>query len=320
MRIAVPNSAFLGNIESFVRAIDPSGDDLEVQLHQRWVAVHPMVLAIVGAAGVRAAREGTLTRVGETPARSLPYLVRMGLYDRLGVPPPVAVVEHEAAGRFIPLTQIRTNAELGQFIVDMIPLLHAPEEAGPIKYAVSELVRNVLEHSRSTDGAIVCAQYFASSRRLSLGVADTGRGVRASLAEHHVVHTDLDAIQLAMQPGITGTSANFGGNEYNAGAGLFFTKSMARASRNFFVIYSGDSLFKLLKGPAAGRRTLHADPRTDLATRYSGLPRWDGVAVGIDLAVDSHETFQQLLGDIYKAYQLEVRSAKKERFKRARFG
>jgi len=320
VQIAVPNSAFLGNIESFVRGIDPTDGDLDVVLHERWVAVHPLVLAMVGAAGIRARREGRDVRIAETPARSIPYLIRMGLYETLGAEPPAAVMAHEAAGRFIPLSQIRTNEELAAFIIDMIPMLHAPAEAGPIKYVVSELVRNVLEHSRSPDGAVVCAQYFSRSGRLSVGVADTGRGARASLAEHHVVRSDLDALQLAMQPGITGTSANFGGNEYNAGAGLFFTKSMARASRNFFVIYSGDALFKLLKGHEGDARTLNADPSRDLATRHTGLPKWEGMAVGIDLAVDSHATFQQLLNDIYAAYRLEVRSARKDRFKRARFG
>jgi anti-sigma regulatory factor (Ser/Thr protein kinase) len=319
MRIRVPNSAFLGNIEAFVRGLDTTPGGLEVTLNERWVAVHPLVLAMVGVAGARARRLGQDVRVAATPARSLPYLIRMGLYDQLGVSPPTEVVAHEAAGRFIPLSQIRTNDELAAFIIDMIPLLHAPAESGPIKYVVSELVRNVLEHSRSIDGAFVCAQYFATSCRLSVGVADLGRGIRSSLAEHHVVRSDLDAIHLAMQPGITGTSPNFGGNEYNAGAGLFFTKSMARASRNFFVVYSGDALFKLLKGPETGERVLYADPVRDLATRHSGLARWEGTAIGIDLAVDAHSTFQQLLADIYATYRLEVRSAKKDRFKRARF-
>ena len=319
MKIYVPNSAFLGNIEAFVARLDTTPGDLEVSVNPRWVSVHPLVIAMIGAAGASARRAGRSVSVGDSPAASLPYLVRMGLYDRLGVPAPTQVVEHEPAGRFIPLTQVRDNDELQSFIVDMIPLLHAPEESGPIKYVVSELVRNVFEHSRSLDGAIVCAQYFAKSRRLSIGVADTGRGIRASLAESHMTGSDLEAIQLAMQPGITGTSPNFGGNEYNAGAGLFFTKSIARASRNFFVLYSGTALFKLRKGPEVASRDLNPDPRLDRATRHADLPSWPGTAIGIDLGIDSHNTFKQLLDDIYSAYRLEVRSAKKDKFKRARF-
>ena len=146
-----------------------------------------------------------------------------------------------------------------------------------------------------------------------------GRGIRQSLSESHAVRSDLDGIQKALQPGITGTSSRFGGNEYNAGAGLFFTKSIARASRNFFVVYSGDALFKLLKGPETSPRTLLADASQDRATRHEGLPPWHGTAIGIDLAVDAHETFQQLLTEIYGAYHLEVKSASKDRFRKARF-
>jgi len=319
MRIYVPNSAFLGNIEAFVSRLETSPGNVDITVNPRWVSVHPMVIAMLGAAGLAARREGGSVTIGDSPAASLRYLVRMGLYDRLGVAAPAQVVEHEAAGRFIPLTQVTNSEELQSFIVDMIPLLHAPDESGPIKYVVSELVRNVFEHSRSPVGAFVCAQYFAKSRRLSIGVADVGRGIRASLAEHHATVSDLDAIQLAMQPGISGTSPNFGGNEYNAGAGLFFTKSIARASRNFFVVYSGTGLFKLLKGPVASTRDLNPDPRLDRATRHSDLPRWPGTAIGIDFGVESHSTFKQLLKDIYTTYRLEVRSAKKDKFKRARF-
>ena len=315
----VPNSAFLGNIESFVGRLAPGDDDLDLTLNESWISVHPMVLAMVAAAGADARLKGGAVRVSPTPARSLHYLVRMGLYEHLGVLAPTAVVAHEPAGRFIPLAQIRTTDELGQFIVDMVPLLHAPEHAGPIKYVVSELVRNALEHARSATGAFVCAQYFRSTNRLSIGVADTGRGIRESLSESHLVRSDLDGIHKALQPGITGTSTRFGGNEYNAGAGLFFTRAIARASRNFFVVYSGDALFKLLKGPEAAPRTLFAEASRDRATRHEDLPTWHGTAIGIDLAIDAHATFQALLREIYGAYHLEVKSATKDRLRKARF-
>src|SRR5450759_3246848 len=46
---------------------------------------------------------------GEIPnIRSLTYLVRMKLFDFLRLRPPIEIQEHEEAGRFIPLTQIRT--------------------------------------------------------------------------------------------------------------------------------------------------------------------------------------------------------------------
>ena len=108
----------------------------------------------------------------------------------------------------------------------MIPLLHAPEEvADPIQYVVSEMVRNVLEHADSPVGAFICAQYYRDLERLSIGIADAGVGIRNSMARSHKVTSSREAILLALQPGVTGVTARIGGNESNAGAGLFFTKS-----------------------------------------------------------------------------------------------
>src|SRR5664279_63149 len=111
--------------------------------------------------------------------------------------------------------------------------MRRPLKWNPIRYVISELVRNVLEHSGSTRAAFVAAQYVAESKTLGVGVCDAGIGVRASLSEHHSVHSDAEALYLAMRPGITGKSSRIGGTPYNAGAGLFFTKSIAVASRQY---------------------------------------------------------------------------------------
>lgn len=321
MRIHIPNSAFLQNIQGFLSGIDTADPDaLEVTFHDRWVAVHPFVLATVSAAARSVlARGGSVT--GRVPqVASLPYLVRMGLFDQLGIEVPVHLHEHEPAGRFIPLTSVTTNDQLSAFLVDMVPLLHAsPTEVEPIKYAISELVRNALEHARSPIGAVVCAQYWPETKRLALGVADMGRGVQASMAQSHVVRTPLEAIDKALRPGVTGTSARFGGTEYNAGAGLFFVKSIARASRNYFVIYSGDAVFKLLRGRERDVPVISADPHLDPSRWIEGLGTWPGTVVGLDVTVSGGRTFSDLLGQIREAYHLEVRAAKKEAYRRPRF-
>jgi anti-sigma regulatory factor (Ser/Thr protein kinase) len=245
--------------------------------------------------------------------------VRMKLFDFLDLDPGITVTEYEPAGRFIPLTQIRNDHELNRFIVDMVPLLHAdPSEAGPIKFVVSELVRNVLEHANSPVGALVCAQYYQKTGRLSVGVADYGMGIRDSISRSHPVKDSLDAIHLALRPGITGTTPKYGGDEYNAGAGLFLLKSIARASRNFFLAYSGDALFKLLKGNG-GDGQLLADPRMDRATRLRGVSPWPGTIMGIDISVEAHATFKELLEQIWNVYRLDVRLKKKARYKKPRF-
>ncbi len=127
MRIFLPNSAHLLNLGAFLRGCetrDPS--ELHVVFHPRWVSVHPVAMALTACAGatVRATGGAVHLDIPNPGIAFVHYLARMRLFEHLGVPPPRAVVEHEPAGRFVPITQVRTNDDLRRFITDMIPLLH----------------------------------------------------------------------------------------------------------------------------------------------------------------------------------------------------
>ncbi|SRR6266436_8054461 len=179
------------------------------------------------------------------------------------------------------------------------------------------MVRNALEHSRSTVGAFVCAQYYNSTKRIAIGIADAGIGVLSTMSRHHSVKTSRAALRLALQPGITGTTSRVGGTEYNAGAGLFFTKSIATLSRNRFFLYSGDSMFRLMKTRKRYEPVLHGDPARD-PHAFVDAPKWPGTVVGIDLNIEQGVEFAELLNQINKAYSIDVKSrrdyARKIRF------
>lgn len=320
MRVSLPNSAFLGNIEGFIRKLDvDGGDELVIDFHPRWIAVHPFVLSAVAALAAKRRREG-VTPTGVVPdIKSMPYLTRMKLLDFLGMHPPRVITEHESAGRFIPITQIKNSRELHSFITDMIPLLHAdPSEADPIKYVMSELVRNTLEHSGSPDGAFICAQYYRESKRVGIGVADAGRGVLAHMGKFHQVADDKSAIVLALRPGITGTTSRIGGTETNAGAGLFFTRNIAKASKNLFVIYSGRAMYKL-RHSSERDLLLYADATADPCSIHDDLPYWPGTVIGIDIATEQTDPFSALLDLIRKAYSVDIRRLRKAKYKRPKF-
>lgn len=229
-------------------------------------------------------------------------------------------VEHEAAGRFIPLSQIRTSQELAKFITEMIPLLHLESEpATTIGYIISELVRNVLEHAASSHGAIICAQYYKKSNSIRLGIADTGIGIKATINQSYPASTDLEAIQLALEPGITGTTRREGGTDQNAGAGLFFIKSIASVNRNHFVISSGTGFYKLLKATPTKRLHLRADPFEDRHSKDNNFPVWGGTLVGVDITLNQTKEFSSLLHEIRKTYSNAVKERRKARYKRPRF-
>ncbi|MCG9895763.1 MAG: ATP-binding protein [Fimbriimonadaceae bacterium] len=321
MKIHLSNSDFLRTFERFVRTFDPSEPHvLDVTTHDKWVSVHPAVLAMVAALGRQVPKENV--RLDDVTAASGHYLDRMGLFAALGKESPYSIVKHESAGRFIPLTQIRTSQEQTRFISEMIPILHLlPDQADAIKYVVGELVRNVLEHAEASSGAFVALQYHSKNNMVRLGIADTGIGIMSSISRSWRIRGEAEAIRLALTPGVTGTTRREGGTETNAGAGLFFIKSMAVVSRDQFVIYSGSGLYKLLMRDKRikGFPTLHANPFLDRHRWTEGLPYFKGTVVAVDLSLGQTPEFVALLAAIRAAYSSAIRERKKAGVKMPRF-
>ena len=320
MKIYLPNSAFLGNIDPFLRSFESSNSKkLEITANKKWISIHPVVLSMVAALGLTVSPSNIYCEKLEAVSRH--YLKRMGLFNLLNIKSEIEIKEHESTGRFIPLTKITNSEELTRFITDMIPLLHLePKQAEPIKYIVSELVRNVLEHAQSENGAIVSAQYYEKSNSIRIGIVDTGVGIKETITMSHKVPSHLEAIKLALIPGITGMTRREGGTDYNAGAGLFFIKSIAKVNRDFFMIYSGNAMYKLLKSKHESKHIrLCGNPFEDRHSKGDDFSFWKGTVVGIDLSLDATREFSILLDLIRDTYVKTVKERRKERFRRPRF-
>jgi len=320
MRVYLPNSAFLGNIDPFLRKVDFSDTNkLEITANKKWISVHPVVLSMVAALGQNI--KPSEIKCERLEAKSKHYLERMGLFKLLNIESDMKIVEHEPAGRFVPLTRITNSSELTKFITEIIPLLHLePEQADSIKYVVSELVRNVLEHAGSEQGAIVSAQYYWKSNTIRIGIVDTGVGIKKTINNAYPAKTDMEAIRLALTPGITGTTQRIGGTDYNAGAGLFFVKSIAQVNREFFMIYSGNGMYKLLKSkPDQKRIIIRGDPFLDRHSKGENYPFWGGTVVGVDISLTKTKEFSVFLDLVREAYIKTIKERKKEKFRKPRF-
>lgn len=319
MKIHLPNSAYLGNIDVFLRRLDPSNPDgLQITAHKQWISVHPVVLSMTAALGLTVSSDEITCEPLE--AKSKHYFDRMGLFKTLKLKSGLLFAEHESAGRFIPITQIRNSSELTDFITEMVPLLHLPpEQTEPIKYVIAELTRNVFEHSQSKHGALLCAQYYQESNTIKIGIADTGVGIKRTIGKSYPVQTDLEAIELALVPGITGTTTRIGGTAENVGAGLFFIKSIAKVNRDFFIIYSGSALYKLLKTPRNKQVRLYADPLKDNHSGRNDFPCWQGTVVGMDINLNQRSEFSLLLSAIRKAYAAGVKERRRIRYREPKF-
>jgi hypothetical protein len=311
-----PSGSHLRTIDGFIRKnYSPDGDGLDVSSHPKYIFLHPAALAMLACAGATKQAKSHEVRGAIADVASMPYLVRMRLFDFLGISPPRQITEHEEAGRFIPLQQIKNQKDLTRAIADVIPLLHASAQtADAIKYVLGELGRNVVEHAETEIGAFFCAQTYKSKSRIAIGIADSGRGILSSIRRSHHAANYRDALYLALTPGISGATSKIGGNDTNAGLGLYFTKSLASLSKNSFVLYSGDTMFKLL--PSKLGPTLFSDPKTDRHKIFSDLPYWKGTVIGIDIAVEEGEAFSNLLNQIRQSYSLAgAKRARKEFFK-----
>jgi len=244
----------------------------------------------------------------------------MGLFPAMGFIDPSVITTHEETGRFIPLMKVRDGDELEAFIKTIEPLLHTTREnSRVIKHVFSELIRNVIEHAVAGEGANVCATYNKKKNKISIGISDSGRGLFTSIAKSHTLKDDLDAILKALTPGVTGSTSRIGGNEQNAGAGLFFTKCIAQSTRNNFLIYSGTAYFKLKLTPPNQRIIFNPDPTKDRCSIKTGLPNFDGTLIGLDINIGDQSAFKDLIDRIGDAYQLGVKKTKEDYTKRIRF-
>ena len=320
MEVHIPNSAFLGNINGFLSTLKLDNPHfLKITANPKWISVHPLILCIIGILGKNIPADKITCELIAAPSGH--YLKRMKLFEFMGINPGVKeIVEHEPAGRFIPLTQVKNSNDLDYFLKDLVPLLHFdndPKHVKSIQHIFSELIRNVLEHSRSSDGAVVCAQYFKKTNKISIGVADMGIGLQKSLSQSYPVKDSIEAINLALTPGVTGTTSKPGGTAQNAGFGLFLIKSIAYTGGNFFNIMSGDKMYKLLQKKKSSFK-LSGDPFKDRHSIIS-IPFWTGVAVGVDISLEKTTEFSSLLDNIHDFYSKEVRGQKKARYKRPKF-
>ncbi len=319
----IPNSVALRNFDTILKAntFGPWPNEVHVKFHPKYVAMHPVGLALLAALGDIWRKQGAnLSGSLDRKIRSIPYLQRMGLFRAMGFIDPTELVTHEETGRFIPLRKIRTGLELEEFVKTIDPLLHTTREnSRVIKHVFSELIRNVIEHAIAGEGANVCATYNRNKKKISIGISDSGRGLFTSIAKSHDLTDDLDAIHKALTPGVTGSTSRIGGNEQNAGAGLFFTKCIAQSTRNNFLIYSGTAYFKLKVTPADHPIVFHSDPTKDRCSTKTELPNFDGTLIGLDINIGDQKAFKDLIDRIGSAYQLGVTKSKKDYTKRIHF-
>ena len=323
-RFVVPTNASIHATHSFIEQnnfFDTSDRIAMLSLNPKWMHLEPMALSMIAAWGTWCKRQGLQISV-ENWTKSADYAARMKLFDHLGIDYPSQVTEHEEAGRFLPLRNVQTRDDVRGVIADVSALLHLDrdvEALAAVQYCMSELLRNVLEHSNSPDGAFVCAHNYTGTgtHRVTIGIADCGIGISKHLGRAYpeIENDDLLALRYAMQPGITGAISGMYGTPDNAGAGLFITRCIAKGTGGYFQIISGNAAYRLRQAiTEEDRTTLHADPFDDRCDKWRFPYPWLGTVVTMEIRTEQITEFESYFGWIREKIPSRVSVKGKIRF------
>lgn len=306
----MPEQVGLSSIEQFAGLLATDQmKDLTVVLAGSDPRVHPIALCMLAALADVALASGGQVVVDGVAASADSSLQRMQFFEGIKRTDLVESAQPEPTGNRIPLRQIRDNKEMKKFATDFIPLLHTTPSAGAaVSYVMWELVRNVIEHAGSSCGAFAAAEIDAAGRIL-IGVADGGIGVTKSIRRSHSAPDERRAISLAFQPGVSGATSAYGGNETNGGAGLFFMKSMASLAQQHMVMITDSTLMRLEKHSMA-EPVVHSSLDQDIVSWFDLSVPFPGTAVGVNLSLEETVAFSELLKEIGKIYHLDVRAGK----------
>lgn len=295
---------FFENVEFFPKT---TPERIVLSFHPRFTHFEPFAVSMLAAWGQFWKSRGVPIRCENVTKKGVPYAQRMGLFKYIPCDDLIELEEHEEAGKFIPLQHITRRSEMSKLMSEIGGILRDPELIRLGQHALSEMSRNVVEHADAE--GFFCAQYYPTTKHVSIGVADCGRGVREALEEAYGFRTHEEALLAALRPGVSGRSRAPYSASDNAGLGLFVARGLAKAGRQYFMLASGDCAFRMDKLPS--RTTSlhpHRDPASEKHKLFTGLKRWKGTVVAIDLR-GMDRSFEIVMHEIGQAISDDHRSA-----------
>lgn len=161
-------------------------------------------------------------------------------------------VRHDAQ-LILPLTRFRSEADVEALANSALEALGRAGVGSANLYPVvsevfAELALNAVQHAESRIGALGLIQFYESQsgRRFVCTVADGGIGIRQSLVRNpnlaDKVAYDWDAIELALEEGVTGTSSR------TRGIGLYGVAEDMRKPGRQLIVHSGIGMLLMNDG------------------------------------------------------------------------
>jgi hypothetical protein len=241
--IGVPSDLKDKDLPQFFRGwewINDPGDEVVIDF-SRATFVAPWAIAQFAAyaAWLREVRGKRVEVWIDETSESGRYLSRLG-FDAI-LSDSQATFAGTARSRLVRISKSDDIPAYASSVMDVMAI-DDEEMAGAVKYVVVELLRNVVQHAKSRIGGIAFATYLPTVGLAEFAVADTGRGIRASLGDRYPeVKTDFAAVRWAVLPHVSGTFAPgaYQSMADNAGLGLFFIKEIVSRGCGSFFLASG---------------------------------------------------------------------------------
>lgn len=199
------------------------------------------------------------------PARVMGYAARMGVWEAVGLSPPIAVSKHFHGDRFCEITPLVDRARVGDVASALAKIATSNQAPGAsagtedaLFTILSEIAENCHAHAEVLSGlhGLACAQTWYRGGRAQIAIADLGIGIRRSLASdptHALQLRNRNAVDLATEFGV---SSKLGRN--HSGYGLTLARGLAEASRgSFLYIQSHGEVFYV--DPRRGCGTYRTD-------------------------------------------------------------
>ncbi len=256
--------------------------------------MEPWALAMFAAYGAQMRQSGTHVDVILDPANPANlYSEAMGLRDLIlhGSSASAAAKwsdSHQNTGLHV----VRDERDIAAFrrSAARLALAHCEEAADALKWAMTELSRNVIQHSGSAIGGVAIAQHFPERKALQVAIVDVGQGLKSALHNRYPeLRNDMDALRLGVLPHSSGAApaGPYGDSLRNAGLGLFTCKEIAWRAGGSFWLASGRALL----GVRGDLDSVWQSEPTTPAKVYRTIEPWLGAAVVVDFPVDGVADF-----------------------------
>ena len=234
----------------------------------QWISSEPSFFSFEGfnlteiwslvALGVLARKDGEkplcVEQQMDSPAGRFAHAV--GFDDVLRGEPGVSIGERERTVKLARIRKFEDIERTSREITDLLISKDEEETALTVRYVLVELLRNVLQHSHDSLGAVVAAQKNSkqSKTMIQVAVGDAGIGIEKSLSVRHPAVTNAQiALERSLWPSISGTfDEGESGSADNAGMGLFFIAEMAKRLAGKLLIATRGATLSLRGDPKFG--------------------------------------------------------------------